>query len=406
MSSKREEGKLRSADAIRRHQKEWFGNLLKRVAAGEPYIISHADECEEILAIMDIPVQIVNNWNAIIAVKGLTEYYRNVLNHKGYDTEETTGLLLEAGFASTLDNKPETAPWGGLPKPTLIIGSRSDVDMRILELWAREFDCLYYPLQKSSSHFKSHPPNWWELLTDHWDECIDSRCLDFRVEQEKALIHLLETTTGRKFDYNRLYESMTLINEQMEYFKQARDLICDTIPCPVNISDQLTTYQTMWHRGTEAGRDLMKAYLEEVRTRVQNGICANPDEKIRLMWEDGTPPRWAPYVDEKYNAVCIAPFYSSIACDAYTRKIGEDPMRAMASRHLMLFDYTPEWRLRDARLCHCHGVVKVQGIYGSAGTIFEEAGIPFLELPREANDSETKSLLDNFLQNKILNKKH
>ncbi|MBN1367079.1 MAG: 2-hydroxyacyl-CoA dehydratase [Dehalococcoidales bacterium] len=401
MSQIKDGDRMGSANAIRSHQKEWFSSILKRVSAGEPYVISHADECEEILTIMGIPVQVVNNWNALIAIKGLNQYYQTLLNGKGYDTSATGILLIGAGLASTMDNNPDIAPWGGLPKPMMIIGSRSDVDMRILEIWAREFDCLYYALQKSGSHFKPHPPYWWELLKDRWDELIDSRCLDFRVEQEKALIHFLEVKTGRKFDYSRLWECMELINEQMDYWRKARDLICQTIPCPVNIYDQLTTYQTMWHRGTKKGRDLIKAFYEEVKNRVENGIGANPNEKIRLMWEDGTPPAWASYVEEKYDAVCIAPLYSSIAYEAYTRKIGNDPLRAMASRHLMLFNYVPEWRLRDAKLCRCDGVIGVSGAYGKINTVFDGAGIPFLELPRDTDDPEIRSFIDVFIENKI-----
>lgn len=405
MSEARGAKQMESANRIRAYQREWLDKTKERVKQGEPFVICHADECEEILNIMDIPVQVVNPWNAIIATKGMTQYYNNVLAQRGYDTSTGGGVLLIAGgLACTIDNKPEVAPRGGLPKPTVIIGSRGDVDLRILEIWAREFGCLYYPLQKSAA-IQPHPPRWWEKLKDHWDELIESRSLDFRVEQLKALIHFLEAITGRTFSFAKLNRAMELINEQMDYWRKARDLIFQTIPCPVSVRDQLTTYQTMWHRGTTIGRDLIKAYYEEVKERVDKGIASNPNEKLRLMWEDGTPPAWAGYAEEKYGAVCVAPMYFSIAYEAYTRTVyNNDPLRALASRNLMLFASTPDWRLRDAKLCKCNGAVQVTGPsrQSQLKPTFEEAGIPFLTLPRDSDDPEIRSMLDDFIEKRLL----
>ena len=43
--------------------------------------------------------------------------------------------------------EPTQAPWGGLPKPTLICGSlRYEMELRVTELWAREFDCPTIPM--------------------------------------------------------------------------------------------------------------------------------------------------------------------------------------------------------------------------------------------------------------------
>ena len=120
MSNNLDNKPMDSVFRVRAHQREWMDNIRERVTRGEPFAVCHADEVEEIFNVMDIPVMVINYWNSIIANKGLTQYYTEVLNKKGYDADTTGTLLLSAGFASALDNNPAVAPWGGLPKPTII----------------------------------------------------------------------------------------------------------------------------------------------------------------------------------------------------------------------------------------------------------------------------------------------
>ncbi|MFC1533192.1 2-hydroxyacyl-CoA dehydratase [Thermodesulfobacteriota bacterium] len=408
MSEQRGARQLESVNAIRAYKREVFRNAKERAKQGEPFAICHGDEIEEIFNVLDIPTQIVNSWNAIIHMKGMTDYYRDVLTQRGYVMPPFRVLALANGLACTMDNNPEIAPWGGLPKPSIIIGSRTNVDFKILELWAREYDCPFYQFQKDG-YRQPHPPRWWERLRDHWDEEVDSRRLDFRVEQLKEVTHCLESVTGRTFSIAKLNKAMEILNEQMDYFGKVRDLIGNTVPCPVSVRDQLSVYQTMWHRGTTEARDLMKAYYKEVKERVEKGIAAVPNEKLRIMWDElgGTPPAWARYVGEKHGAAVIAPLYMSIAREAYYRKVSNnDPLRAIASRHLMFFAMTPEWRVRDAELCKCDGVIDVitkgSKLPSPQRAVFEKAGIPHLHLPRDSDDTEIRSILDEFITTRLL----
>jgi hypothetical protein len=269
---------------VRVYQREWLNRIREQVNRGGPFVICHADECEEILNVMDIPVMVVNYWNSIISNKGLTEYYSNLLAQRGYDTSTSGTLLISAGLASTMDNKPDIAPWGGLPKPTIIIGSRSDMEWKILELWANEYGCHFYPLDLREPDLdREIPPRWWEIIADHWDEMMDPYKLDYKVERMKELISFLEIITKQSFNIAKLKVAMELINEQMDYYGKARDLVVGTIPCPVSVRDHLAIHQTLWHRGTIMGRDLMKGYYEEVKQRVEKGVAAYPEEKLRLM---------------------------------------------------------------------------------------------------------------------------
>lgn len=412
MKEERGAKQMESVQASRAYQREWFQKAKEDVEGGAPFALAHADEIEEIFNVMEIPVQVVIPWNAIIHSKKMTQYYNKILAERGYDYAPARALTLAGGLACTMDNNPETAPWGGLPRPTIVIGSRTHVDFRVLELWAREYGCAFYPLQKDAC-LQPHPPRWWEKLRDHWDEEVDSKRLDFRVEQLKEVIHFLEITTGRTCDLVKLNTAMELLNEQMDYMGKARDLICETVPCPVSVRDQQGIYQAMWHRGTTKGRDLTKAFYEEVRYRVEKGIATNPKERLRIMWDEigGVPPAWTQYVSEKYGAVVMAPLYPSIAREAYYRRvINNDPLRALASRNLMFFSVTPDWRLRDAKLCKCDGVVEIRarGVRSPVlqqSYIYENAGIPFLEIPRDSDDPDIRAMLDHFIETRLLPKK-
>jgi hypothetical protein len=405
MSEERGAAQLESANAIRAYQREWLADTRERVSRGEPFAICNGDEFEEVFNIMDIPVIVVNYWNSIIATRRMTEHYSDVLANRGYPAS-----YFALGLASTIDNNPETAPWGGLPSPALIIGgTKSDMEMKVLEIWAREYGCPFFPLDFGLDAVPEWvyppPPRWWEKMAEHWDELIDPRRLDLRVEEEKALISFIEVTTGKKLSMARLKQGLELLNEQEMLWGKARDLIAETIPCPVSLRDQLAVYQVQWHRGTVRGRDFIKAYYEEVKQRVENGVAACPNEKLRLMWMAGTPPRWARWAEEKYGAVCVASLFSSIPIDCYYRTdINNDPMRTLAGRHMVLFLETPDWRLKDAKLHQCDGAVETANPAAPSFNrqFFEEAGMPLCEIPRDQDDEEVRAILSEFIETRLL----
>jgi benzoyl-CoA reductase subunit B len=184
----------------------------------------------------------------------------------------------------------------------------------------------------------------------------------------------------------------------------ARDLIAKTSPSPVSLRDQLSMYQMTWHRGTPQGRDYLKAYYEEVKERVENGMAACPNEKIRLMWVNalGTPPRWGKWAEEKYGAVCVTHNYIGIAVDCYARTIqNNDPLRTLAARYMLLFWTTPDWIAAQARYSNCQAIVMVAG----RGTIaaYEKYGVPLAAIRTDSDDEATRAALSEFIETRLLN---
>jgi hypothetical protein len=186
----------------------------------------------------------------------------------------------------------------------------------------------------------------------------------------------------------------------MVYWGKARDLIAEIVPCPVGMRDQGTMYQAMWHRGSLKGRDLIKAYYEEVKERVEKGIAACPNEQLRLAWSADHPPIFAQYLEEKYGAIIVAWAYSSFPDRYYRTYINKDPIKCLVTRHMVLGLVHPDNAVRDAKLAKCEGYIELTmqpGVPSFTKPVFDEAGIPVCQLPRETLDAEVKSILDKFI---------
>ncbi|MBP5167208.1 MAG: 2-hydroxyacyl-CoA dehydratase, partial [Oscillospiraceae bacterium] len=257
--------------------------------------------------------------------------------------------------------------WGGLPKPSLIIaGGDFQNNVKIGELMAKEFGTkVYFPTGTTATEVDPDQP-WWDIATDHWDLIVQDKRLDRAEEEIWNIIRFLEQETGRKLDMNKLIQAINWGVEQNMWFKKARDLIARTIPAPVAIADVVgAVMQTQWHKGTEWAVGHAKAFYEEIKERVDNGVSAIKNERIRLMWIGRGlwfNLAFYQYFEEKYGAAFIWSMYLAMASDTHPRKIiGDDPVRALAAYESMNILHTPPWNnnwyLHEAITNHIDGVV-------------------------------------------------
>jgi hypothetical protein len=393
--------RLKSVNHVRGLQRDWLAQTRDRVSAGEHFAVCNGDECEEIFIAMNIPVMVVNYWNYIIVSQGKEQQYYDVLRKRGYVGDQFFAL----GLASAIE--PGDAPWGGMPKPTLIVGTtRFEAELRICELWAREMGCPLYPLDFSfpSPLHKARPKDWLSLTRDRWEELLDPKRLDFRVRQEEMLIRYLEQRTGRTFSVVDMLRAMELINEQMDWWIKAQNLIGATRPCPVDMRDQMSIYQAMWHRGTERGVQLIKNYYEEIGERAAKGIAAYRNEKFRIYYGSQVPP-WHAEIEDKYGAVAVAGYYTGIP-ELYARNVhNNDPLRALAGRHMLLFNVGPERIIKEARIHQCDAVIGVEPSTNGHPSLdeieCERAGFPYLAVPRDAGDPEIVAKVSRFIEERL-----
>ncbi len=198
---------------------------------------------------------------------------------------------------------------------------------------------------------------------------------------------------------------MNLVNEQMDLYWAARDLMAHAERAPVTLRDQLAMYQMIWHRGTAIAVEFARRYYEEVAERVEHHQAGYEHETIRVLyWDTAAEPAFHPFIQETYGAVFVAcPFTVSAAC--YARTVYDnDPLRAMSARHLFLLERTPEWGVREAIDQHCDAVIGIEApnAFPSAlATAIEDLNIPYLAVPDIRDTPERREMVARFLEERV-----
>jgi benzoyl-CoA reductase/2-hydroxyglutaryl-CoA dehydratase subunit BcrC/BadD/HgdB len=404
----------------------WFGEVRKQVEGGAPLAFVNADTPTEIFKAMDLPVVVNQWWASVVAAKQKSGDYLGRLNAQGY--RKSLCKYCSLAYASTLETDPEAAPWGGLPKPSVVVSANDCGSLhKIFELWAERFDIPFFRLERAAIT----PPrtaDWLDRLRDGWEDIFGREQIEYLVERYEELIVFLETHTGRRFDRQRFGEIMQLVNEQEEHYFATRELISKAKPAPLNVADQMpATMIPQWHRGTDWGLQRARLFHEETRRRVNEGEAAAPNEQVRLMWlGTGLWYNLGFYEDfqKRYRAVFVWSIYTAIAADAYPT-YGPDPLRALAGRMtkiqalLNTAPYNVEWFKREALKAGIQGVVSLTGgteddcreTFGQHYLLrraFEEIGVPVLRLgvdnadARSFDEAAIRERVGRFIEDEIL----
>lgn len=382
---------LASVATFGTYQREWFGEVRARVAAGEPFAMVNANAPQEILRALDIPFVVNQWWASIVAAKQQSRRYVDLLRARGFPTD--VEAYSAQGLAAAFDEDSDQAPWDGLPRPDFVHAVvSSDPTPAIFAQWADAAGADCYLYERTVDPRPTIGTDWWSDLPDRWDEVLEPARIDLLVAELRDVIARLERATGRTFSADRFAEVMTLVNEQEDYYRRTRDMIAAARPAPIGIVDSMpATMVPQWHRGTIWARDAARAFHDEVAARIAGGDAAVPDERVRLMfvgrglWSDmGFYQRW----EESHGAVFVWSMYLALAADGYIRSIdgGRDPMRALAARFLTMGDelrlpgWAGPWHVHEARTHGVHGAVALADADPFVIRALRQAGIPVLEL--------------------------
>lgn len=396
-------GPLECTNAARKNQKDWFNGFRQRVLEeNEPYVIASAVAPHEIFHTMDVPVVSIPWYSAVISAKQQSAYYFSMMDELGYHDGLPRYNTLP--YFSTLDGDPDRAPYGGLPKPAMIVERlRSDYAQRVTELWADEYGCPYFLMDAPA--LTRLLPDWHKRNQHGWEELYESHRLDFQVQQLEAMIRAGEDATGKSFCHTRFRQEMENVNRLGELIAETRDIIAAASPCPVPLSEQLTNVMACtWQRGSQWAIDHATAYRDEVKARADKGVGICPDEKHRLLWLNNGlwfNTAFYRYFEESHNTTFVWSMYSNFLSDGYRKYFDDDPLRALAARHISMNEqlhlpgWMAEWIVEQARAYGAGGAVMLTPLadrMSSMGTRFcklalEKAGIPVLEIKASAVDA-------------------
>ncbi|TKD51568.1 2-hydroxyacyl-CoA dehydratase family protein [Sphingomonas baiyangensis] len=398
--------KMVATVAAQAHQKATQARFREEVIeGGGDYVIADAVTPHEIFHTMDIPVISLAWYSAVIAAKRLSPYYFDLMDRLGYhDGLPRYGSL---PFMTTLDGDPERAPYGGLPRPMLILERlRGDVGQKIGEQWAGAFDGV--PLVALDSSSVSELRSGWHKRAQHdWEELYETPRLDFQTEQLRDLIAVTETLSHRTFDAAEFRAVMHRVNRAGELVDRAKRIIARTRPAPVALPEQLTNIMAAtWSRGSQWAIDHLEAYCAELEARAAAGVAACPNERVRLLWvNNGLWFNTGFYraFEERYGAVFVWSMYSNFFSDGYRKYFddGVDPLRALAARHISMNEqlhlpgWMSEWIIEQARDYQCDAAVMLVPVgdrLAAFGTklcamALERAGIPVLTLTASMVDA-------------------
>lgn len=374
-----------------------FGAELREqvVERGEPFAVAQADTPHEIFHAMDIPVVSNQWWSAYISAKRLSGKYFGVLDELGYPPNRCNYCSL--GLACSLANDPASAPWGGLPKPTVLVARLTcDCIQQVFSQWAEVLGSDFFPMEAPA--WPKSLPGWFRHSRDRWDEVYGRERIDLHAREIQELIALLERKTSRRFDPAKFEALMLRINEQEQYLDEAAEIIATARPCPVSIVDQMpNTMIPQWHRGSEWAVAHAKRFRDAVRDRAEAGIGIAAQEKIRLMWIGAGlwhDTSFYQALEEKLGAVFVWSMYLPFAGAQYIRELKGRPLDALASRIcsmnevLHLPPWMNEWMVSEARRSGIDAAVLLMpkdNRLSQSGTILtaaalRSAGVPVLML--------------------------
>jgi len=251
---------------------------------------------DEIIRAMDIVPAWTENFAGICGAKHDTQRFLERAQGDNFSRSLCTYALCGIGFdiwREELGDMPPDAPWGGQPRPDVMLGSGQVLcDPRIKWYQAAQHYAPDVPIYNVGLPLPPYDAN-----LDHHQ--VENYYIKYYVEQLKGLIEFLEKKTNRKMDWDRLSEVVDLSEQIWDIIWKAYELR-RAIPTPMGTGDAMNTMvPIVFHMGTQLAHDFFKDLYDELKQKVDNGIGAIPDEKHRLIWGGGLPP-WFALTDFNY----------------------------------------------------------------------------------------------------------
>lgn len=245
------------------------------------------NNCDEIVRSMGMAPVFPENWAGFCAAVHLAEQFLSKASAEGFSDKLCTYATCGLGFDITsheLGKAPENAPFGGMPKPDVMIGvglDRCDARHKWFQAAQRYVDVPVYTMGLLTPPCDVDPTE------------VEDYYIDYMVSELRDLVNFLEQVTGNRMNWQELNHRIGLSDETNRIWYEAYQLR-KAVPAPMPTQDAMSAFVPGWTLlGTQEALDFCRDLYSEVSDRVKNKIGAIPDEKYRLLWGMGIPPWFA-----------------------------------------------------------------------------------------------------------------
>ncbi len=222
---------------------------------------------------------------------------------------------------STVDG----GPIGGLPRPDMLICCNNicGTVLKWYEVQARFYKVPLFILDTPVCHTE-----------------FSNEVRSYVKRQVEEYILFLEQVCGKKLDRDKMADVGRLSIEGQRLWQAVLDTTVHK-PAPMSAFDaffHLALIVTL--RGTQTVIDYYKMLLDEMNTRISQGISAVPFEKIRLLW-DNLPvwyrTRWLSEKFAGHGACLVADTYTSAWCGSMQYIDPSDFINTMAEGYSRIY---------------------------------------------------------------------
>ena len=255
--------------------REWFDGLTAHAEAdrGAAYVFVMGS-LGELIRTFELPLVFPEINSLQTAVRHQAHEYLNEAEDVGY-SPDICGYV-KADVAT--QRRGGRLPMGRVPKPSIaVLTNACNTYIKWAEIWERMYHMPSYVLDI---------PGTREAGGQTWRGDGDfERDRHYVTAQLRELIGVLEGVTGRRFDIDRLRETMGYANRMSRGWKRVLELNRSR-PAPFNALSDGTIYLGVCNgfRGDERGARYFEDLVEEMEAKRERGVGTLGDERFRLVF--------------------------------------------------------------------------------------------------------------------------
>ncbi len=264
-------GNVEGADLFR----SWFDELSEAAERGQgaAYVFVMGSMAE-ILRVFDLPLVLPEITSLQTAVRRVAHEFLAEAEDHGYSPDICGYVKADVG----LQIRNGKHPMGLVPKPALaVLTNACNTYIKWAEIWERTYHIPVFTLDIPAT--RSAGGQTWPGNPDFENDC------KYLLAQIKELIGLCEQVTGKKFDIDRLRETLRYANDMNLGWKRVLELN-KSRPSLFNALTDGTVYLGVSNnfRGTEAGSRFFGNLVEEMEYKAAHKIGTQTEEKYRLAF--------------------------------------------------------------------------------------------------------------------------